>query len=178
MVVTGPVEDGFDRGPFAWLPTAIRGPISAPRSILNGWAVAFLPSVALSALVNTVAERFPSSLTPAQPDFPAGAMALFALVIFAPLVETLIMGIVLVGLLRVVSPSKAVLLSAFGWGVAHSLAAPAWGLVVWWPFLIFSALFVAWRRRGFALAVLIVTAVHGLHNLLPALLVATNSPIG
>ena len=166
----GPVEEGFDRVPFAWLPAAVRRPISAPRSILAGWATAFLPSIALSVLVNAVAERF---VTPAQPDFPAGATALFALILFAPLVETLIMATVLVGLLRLVSPATAVVLSALGWGVAHSLAEPAWGLVIWWPFLIFSTLFVAWRRKGFGPAILLVSAVHGLHNLLPALLVAT-----
>lgn len=171
--LSGPVEVGFDRAPFAWLPVAIREPASAPRSILVGWATAFLPSIALSLLINAVAERFSDFVTPAQPDFPSGAMALFALVLFAPLVETLIMATVLVGLQRLVSPVTAVVLSAIGWGVAHSLAAPAWGLVIWWPFLVFSTLFVAWRRRGFGTAVLLVSAVHGLHNLLPALLVAS-----
>jgi hypothetical protein len=169
-----PVQDGFDRAPFAWLPAAVRQPISATRSILVGWAVAFLPSVALAALVSAVGTRFAGFETAAQPAFPAGATALFALVIFAPLVETLIMVAVLLGLLRLVSPAKAVLLSALGWGVAHSLAAPAWGLVIWWPFLIFSTLFVAWRRQGFARAALLVAAVHGLHNLLPALMVASS----
>ena len=70
----------------------------------------------------------------------SGATALFLLVVFAPVVETLIMGGVLLILLRLVSPAVAVILSSLGWGIAHSMGAPTWGLVIWWPFLIFSTL--------------------------------------
>ena len=66
----------------------------------------------------------------------------------------------------------AVAVSAAGWGIAHSLQAPAWGLVIWWPFLIFSTLYLAWRPRGVAIALAVAATAHGLHNLLPALTVA------
>jgi hypothetical protein len=59
--------------------------------------------------------------------------------------------------------------------VAHSLAAPAWGLVIWWPFLIFSTLFVVWRQRGFLAGVGVAAAAHALQNLAPALLLATSN---
>jgi len=108
-----------------------------------------------------------------RPEFKVdGAAALFALVGFAPAVETLIMGAVLLVLLLFLSPSIAVIVSAIGWGVAHSLIAPVWGLVIWWPFLVFSTLFVAWRRRSLMLAFLIPACVHALQNLIPALLLA------
>jgi hypothetical protein len=82
------------------------------------------------------------------------------------------MGVVLLILLLFLSPTAAIVVSAIGWGVAHSLVAPMWGLVIWWPFLVFSTLFVAWRGRSLALAFAIPMAVHALQNLLPALLVA------
>ena len=110
----------------------------------------------------------------AQPQFnvSAGDLALFLLVVFAPVVETLIMGGVLLVLLRLLSPVAAVLLSALGWGIAHSLGAPTWGLVIWWPFLIFSTLFVTWRSRGLLAAFAMPAIAHGLHNLPSAILVA------
>jgi hypothetical protein len=108
-----------------------------------------------------------------QPQFHAnGAAAMFALVVFSPVVETMIMGTVLLVLLRFLSPAVAIIVSAIGWGIAHSTVAPIWGLIIWWPFLIFSTLFVAWRSRSLVLAFAIPMAVHALQNLVPALLVA------
>jgi uncharacterized protein (DUF983 family) len=69
----------------------------------------------------------------------------------------------------------AILISAAAWGAAHSLAAPAWGLVIWWPFLIFSTLFVVWRERGFLAGASVAAAAHALQNLGPAILLATSS---
>ena len=109
----------------------------------------------------------------AAPEFNVdGAFALFMLVAFAPLVETLIMGAVLLLLVRLAGPTLAVLISAIGWGAAHSALAPMWGLVIWWPFLIFSALFVTWRQRSLTMAFLMPTLAHALQNLAPALLIA------
>jgi hypothetical protein len=47
--------------------------------------------------------------------------------------------------------------------------APAWGLVIWWPFLIFSVLFVAWRQRSWAAGLGVAATTHALQNLGPAL---------
>jgi hypothetical protein len=69
-------------------------------------------------------------------------------------------------------PWLAVVASAVGWGIAHSSVAPIWGLVIWWPFLVFSTLFVTWRNRSLTLAFVIPMCVHALQNLLPAMLVA------
>ena len=124
-----------------------------------------VPALLLSVLV--------SSLLPqaAGPSFPVnGLSTVVLLVVFAPLVETLIMAVVLEVLLLLLPPRLAVLASAVGWGIAHSLAAPAWGLVIWWPFLIFSTLYVTWRGQGRVFAIGIVFAVHALNNLGPALL--------
>ena len=80
------------------------------------------------------------------------------------------MGGVLLVLLRLISPTAAVLVSSAAWGVAHSLAAPIWGLIVWWPFLVFSTVFLTWRSRSVLAALGMAAATHALHNLLPGLL--------
>ena len=89
------------------------------------------------------------------------------------MIETLIMGGVLLLLLKFMRPTYAVIASAIGWGMAHSFQAPIWGLIIWWPFLIFSTVFVTWRRRSLWLAFALPMVIHGLQNLGPALLVAT-----
>lgn len=137
------------------------------RSILLGWPTATVPALLLAALASSI---FPAEAHPSFENLgPKGALA-FALVVFAPAVETIIMGIVLEVLLKFVRPAYAVGLSALGWGIAHSLQAPAWGLVIWWPFLIFSTLWVTFRERGYLWAWLVPATVHALNNLGPTLL--------
>jgi hypothetical protein len=149
------------------LPKAIREPRRPLRAIAVGWLTAFPVSMLFAAMGAMLFPQAP------QPQFRvSGAAAIFALVIFSPVVETLIMGAVLLLLTMVLPPVAAILVSAIGWGVAHSLAAPIWGLVIWWPFLVFSTLFLAWRGRSLAAAFLIPMAVHALQNLLPALMIA------
>ena len=92
--------------------------------------------------------------------------------IFSPVVETLIMGTVLLVLLRFLPEWVAIIVSAIGWGIAHSMLSPTWGMAVWWPFLILSTLFVAWRKRSLFLAFLLPICAHALQNLLPGLLIA------
>ena len=154
--------------PLSLLPTPLLEPSSLIRSIGLGWLFAFVPSIVLGALIQLLVPGVQG------PEFRlSGAEALGMLVLFAPILETLIMGGVLLLLLRFLPPTWAVLASAIGWGAAHSAAAPMWGLVIWWPFLVFSTLFVVWRSRSLALAFVVPMIVHGLHNLLPALVVAS-----
>jgi hypothetical protein len=137
----------LNAGPLRFLPRPVRDPSRPWLSIPVAWATAF------------------EGLSP--------ALVLFAVVVFAPVVETLIMGTVLLLLLRVVSPTIAVLISAVGWGVAHSLQVPMWGLTIWWPFLVLSTLFVACRERSLVTAFALPAIVHAMQNLGPALLIAT-----
>jgi hypothetical protein len=129
--------------PLTLLPRPLFEAARPARAILLGWLTAFIPSILLSALV---ASMLP---TLGQPQLALGTGA----------------AVVLVAVVA------AVLASAAGWGIAHSLAAPAWGLVIWWPFLIFSTLYVTWRQRSLLAALAVPASVHGLQNLLPAALV-------
>lgn len=152
------------RGPLAVLPTTLfedRRPVLA---VLVGWLLAF----AGSALLGFVMTRIAPGGAGVELGDASAPMLLFAVGVFAPVVETLIMGAVLVLLLRWVPPWVAVVVSALGWGVAHSTQALLWGAVIWWPFVIFSTLFVTWRARGFWRAAALVAVAHMLQNAGPA----------
>jgi hypothetical protein len=145
---------------------------SKPAYVVKAWLLTLLPSLALAMIAGAVVgeEKGPNFGQP-------GYVLFFLLVVFAPVVETLIMVPPLLVLNRLFGPTPAMLLSALGWGVAHSLHAPVWGFVVWWPFLIFSAILLIWREKGLGRAMLIVIAVHALQNMVPALLLIS-SPRG
>ena len=150
-----------------FLPKPVREAQRPLLALAVAWLLTYPVSIALAGVVSLLVPGAP------QPHFDmSGAKALFLLVVFAPVAETLVMGSVLLILLRFVSPAVAVLLSSLGWGIAHSMGAPTWGLVIWWPFLIFSTLFVTWRSRGLLAAFAMPAIAHGLHNLPSAFLVA------
>ena len=157
----------FDSGPLRLLPAAVREPRRAWLAIPVGAALTLSGSLLLSWTASTIAP------TLAKPDFPMRGLPAFGLlVLFAPIVETLIMAIVLSLLARFFSPTVTVLGSAALWGVAHSLQAPVWGLVVWWPFVIFSTLYMVWRERGVVAAIGVAAATHALQNLVPGWTIA------
>lgn len=157
----------FDDSFLKFFPVTMREPRRAWLAILTGWALSMAGSIALAALSGAIAPGLPA------PEFPMkGAIALFMLVVFAPFIETLIMAGLLSLLLRFLTPATSIVLSALAWGAAHSSMAMGWGLVIWWPFLIFSMLYVVWRQRGFWTAVGIVATTHALQNLAPGLVVA------
>ena len=154
-------------GPLFLLPAAIREPVRPLRAVLVGWMLSAAVSLALALLVFVIA---PQAERPQFPTIdPVGLIVM--LVLFAPLLETLIMAIVLELLTWLRTPPvAAILLSSAGWGVAHSLEAPVWGLVIWWPFLVFSTLYMTWRQRSFSAGVAVAAATHACQNLIPALL--------
>ncbi len=151
--------------PISYLPSALREPRRPLLALGVAWAMAFLPTLAIGAVVTSF---MPGT---AMPKFPLASWTVFwAIVVVAPFLETLLMGTALILLRLAVSPTVAVLISAVGWGIVHSTAAPAWGLVIWWPFVIFSTVFLCWRGRSLLAAIGMASATHALHNLLPALL--------
>ena len=134
-------------------------------AVLVGWLLSF----GGSALLGFVATRLAPEARAVDLGTDSGPLILFAVGVFAPVVETLVMAGVLALLLRWLRAWVAVLVSAAGWGVAHSLDTPLWGVVVWWPFVIFSVLFVTWRARGVVPAIALVATVHVLQNAGPAM---------
>ncbi len=163
-------EGGRLPAPLSYFPDALLRPQRSGRAILVAWLLSMVGSLALAAATRLLA---PELATPQFPDWPP-AILLFMLVVFAPVVETLIMATALELLLRLrATAGAAIVLSTAGWAIAHSMKAAAWGLAVWWPFLIFSTLYVVWRQRSFAAAIAVPLAAHMLQNLLPAVLIAS-----
>jgi len=67
------------------------------------------------------------------------------------------------------------LMSALLWAGAHSLAAAAWGLVVIWPFFIFSCSYLTWREKSWRHAIFVTFCVHAFQNFLPGILAVAAS---
>lgn len=151
-------------GPLRFLPALLfrsdRPWLTIPLAWLLTLAGSFVLGLAIAYLVPEAEE----------PDLGNSAIVVFiGVVILSPLIESLIMGGLIDMLMQRLRAWQAVLVSAAGWGVVHSLFAPAWGLIIWWPFLIFSIIFVTWRPRGLWFAVGMATLVHALQNSLPAI---------
>ena len=158
---------GFEHGPLRYFPKVLREPRRAWAVIPLAWLFCIIPSLGLAYLVQNMAPQLD------LPEFPIkGHVGFFALAVFAPIVETFILAAIVTVLRLFLSPTGTVFLSAAGWGVAHSLSASAWGLVVWWPFLVMSMLYLVWRRRSFWLAIAVPAAVHMMQNAGPAFQVA------
>ena len=152
------------RGPLGILPTPLFRDHKAWLAILVAWALALGGSIAIGfALTRLAPGGAGPELGQAPPALLWGMIALFS-----PVTETLLMAGVLEILRRLLAPWQAVIASAALWGVLHSLMAPLWGAVIWWPFLIFSTLYMTWRPRGFWRAVAVVIVVHILQNAGPA----------
>ena len=157
----------FDDSFLKFLPSPLREPQRAWLAIPTGWAFSIGGSLLLAYLFATIAPQLKG------PDFPIkGWPALFALVVFAPFVETLIMAALIWLFERFLPTTGAIAASAVAWGAFHSSQALGWGLVIWWPFLIFSTLYVVWRQRGFWTGIGVAAATHALQNLGPGLVVA------
>ncbi len=146
--------------------------ISMRRYVLRTGLISLLPSLAIAfvlGICGVITEE-------TGPAFEASPLELIVLmVIVCPPIETLLMGLVL----RILSlitkrciPLAA--MSAFVWACLHSIAAPAWGLGVIWPFFVFSCSYLAWRQRGWWRAILVTSCVHAFQNLLPAIVAAAS----
>ena len=145
---------------------------SAWRYILMGWPLVALPTLLLGWLSFKL---LPGLVGPTiNGQVPLWVSALLVVVI-SPFCETLLMTVPVILLDRWRGPLVAVIGSALLWGVAHSLAAARWGLVIWWPFLLFSIAYLTWRGVGYWRAVGMVFSLHALNNAVPiaAVLVAS-----
>lgn len=146
-----------------FLPAPMREARRAWLAIPVAWLTALGGSLALAFVVDRL---MPGAQ---QPDFGTNLkLAAFLIVVFAPVVETLIMAGAITVFLRFLGPTGAVLASAAGWGIAHTFGAPAWGLVIWWPFLVFSTVYVTWRERSLGAALAVTMLVHAMQNAVPA----------
>jgi hypothetical protein len=134
---------------------------------LVAWPVASVPALALvvGMILGLSALGLDISIGPTR-GYPSGAVAVsVGLVLVSPLVETLAM-VPIFRALRAITQRRVwlVLLSAGLWSFLHSLVAPLWGLAAFWPWVVFSAAFLAWRTRSLSHAYFVTSGIHALHN--------------
>ena len=166
MATAQPPARLFDDSLLKFLPAPLREPRRAWLVLPLSLVLTLAGAAVIALLLGAVLPQLD------QPDFSAfigkGFLTVFALAVATPLVETLILAASCSILLRFARPELAVLISSFGWAIAHSYQAPVWGLVIFWPFIIFSTLYVVWKQRSLALGILMPFAAHFLHNLYPS----------
>lgn len=155
------------RGPRLALPSFVPDIIArADRpfaTILVAWLLCGLGAYAIVFVMDYVAPRVDT------PNFDfyvgKGMFTVMMIAVITPLLETLILGAVCWILSRFLSIVPTIVFGSLIAALFHSLNTPIWGLVIWWPFLIFSTLLMVWKERSLLLGILIPTIVHGLHNL-------------
>jgi hypothetical protein len=142
------------------------------KYIFRTGLISLIPSLVISFCLTFVAGGGGEGM----PQFSreAGVVLLFvSVVIVSPVVETLLLGLSL----RIISfvakkPLRQALVTCAIWAVLHSLAASLWGLVVIWPFFVFSCAYLAWRRRSWWHAMGVACGIHMFQNMLPGILIA------
>lgn len=139
------------------------------RYVLQMVVMSFIPTMVLANVLAGVGVVTEENV----PKFPGPPITMFfGIVIVSPLVETLMMA----GIFWLLSFLTRNLLhlaiaSSIIWGLLHATTTPVWGVVILWAFFVFSCAFPAWRRNSWLKAVGITSAIHALHNLLPAIAV-------
>ena len=85
-------------------------------------------------------------------------------VVFAPVVETLILAALLT-LIRRLSIATQAIISAIIWGGLHALIAPFWFFGTVFSFFVFSYAYLVWRKKSFAFGFAAAALPHSLVNL-------------
>ncbi len=101
-----------------------------------------------------------------SPDIKLTIVGFLSVVVFSPLVETLLMTLSF-NVIKVFTNKFSVIcfVSSLFWAGLHSLAIPAWGLVTFFTFLVFSIAFQVWDKISRKDAYIIVFSIHALVNL-------------
>jgi hypothetical protein len=104
------------------------------------------------------------------------ALALFfGLVIFSPIIETLLLACLVMLLCRIFRSDRNVALaSAAIWAVLHSLMAIRWGFSVFVGFYMMTLCYLVWARASVFRALVITAAIHASINLVPSLFIVTH----
>ena len=144
--------------------------ISMRKYALRAGLISFLPSMMIVAVLASSGVMTEES----GPTFEGNPLfILLMVVVIGPPIETLLM-VPILWILSFLTKREVPLaaMSACVWAMLHSLAAPAWGFGVIWPFFVFSCSYLTWRKRSFWHAILVTSCVHSLQNLLPGIIAA------
>ena len=140
-----------DRWPF-------RADVGLLRYTLRAAAIGVLPSILLVVVVAGLASLVGIDVG-RPPEIRLGAGGLIAVVVLAPVLETLLLAALA---LRSWLPIAAV--SAIAWGLLHGLVAPLWFFGTVWSFFVFGAAYIAWRPRSIGRALVAAALPHAFIN--------------
>ena len=145
------------------------------RYVVRAWPVAMVPTFFIAFVLSSLTRLaglehlFDQDQWTSLVSMSKG-MLFFQVVIFAPLVETLLMAPLLALLMRVLKRRRyAIPASAAVWAGLHSLSAVVWGLCIFWTFIVFSSAFLAWRPRSFKHAYFVTAATQAVDKLVAGL---------
>jgi len=134
---------------------------------LLAFPIAVIPSLSLIAFVYALVMALGLSADLLKPpNVEPTLWELVGTVLFAPLVETLL----LAGVLRLLSMLSAntpfiAAVSGLLWGALHATRAVLWFFGTAWSFFVFSCLYLAWRRVSFKHAYVAALVPHMLINI-------------
>ena len=134
--------------------------------VLKSVVITAIPALLLSILLSNL---FPESK---KPEYSYDFLNLFfSIVLIAPIIETLLLAIGISILSKVFrSKEYIVLASSLLWALLHALRSPLHGVIVLWPFFVFSLAFLQWKKISTGTAILVGFAMHFGHNLFNVLL--------
>jgi hypothetical protein len=158
------------------------------RYCLVIFPLALLPSVGLLALADGLLQAVSVDLTPLESRLskPSDFGELIASVVFAPVVETFILAIVLTWLQRATSNIvRVAVISAVLWGAVHGISGllaygtPGllWSLGTVWNFFVFSCGFIGWRAHSFWQAYAAAAVPHVLINATSEIMMAVERSV-
>jgi len=139
---------------------------SLPLHCLVAWPLALLPSAVFVGLARGLMHLLGVDPTPfAAPDREASIKEFFGMVVFAPLVETVLLG----GLLWLLSlmsnrPLFVAVAASVLWGALHGAFGLLWFFGTFWSFYIFSCSYLAWRPQAWWKAFTAAALPHALIN--------------
>lgn len=135
-------------------------------------AIAWLVCTPVALAVGWVAGHFLGGADISQVPKLQTLTQRLAAVLIGPLVESMLMVVVFAVLERLlpqrVWPDHRTMLltlfSALFWSAVHGVVSIGWGVVTFWPFVVFSFMFLRWERQSLIQGIAAATSVHVLHN--------------
>ena len=146
-------------------------PLPMRKYIFRMAIISLIPSILLSAILafSGIADE---NNTPniGRVNFGTPVLVFSLLVIISPICETLLLSFG-IWIFSFFIKHKVVIaiLSALLWAALHSLLFPVWGLIVLWPFFVFSCGYITWRRKSWLKAIWVAFCIHVIQNLLPGI---------
>lgn len=131
-------------------------------------ALAIVPSVLLSIFARFLANAFGMDVAAhSAPEREATIAGFWGMVVFSPIIETLILSWLIKSLMVTSLTSVALaVVAAVLWGLLHGVFGAFWFFGTAWSFFVFSCGFIAWRHVSYWQGFLAASVPHALVNLM------------